>query len=99
MYKWQEGTSVHDYAASAIRWSEYTDTSEFYNAFLTVAQDTSVSNAARSDAVEAFLLGKAVDLGVVREVIVTKARNPNKWGKNLAPWFDDVCREAKKGLI
>ena len=24
--------------------------------------------------------------------------NPNKWGKTLAPWFSEDCREAKKNL-
>jgi hypothetical protein len=94
-----EGTSVHDYATSAIRWAEHTDTGEFLSAFLTVVRDASLSNAARSDAVEAFLLGRAVDLGVVRKSEISKAHNPNKWGKILAPWFDDSCREAKRMLI
>ena len=39
--------------------------------------DTSLSNAQRSDAVEAFLLEEA-------------------WGKTMAPWFTEACREAKK---
>jgi hypothetical protein len=31
-------------------------------------------------------------------VKLTPPRNPNKWGKTLAPWFEDKCREAKKEL-
>jgi hypothetical protein len=31
-------------------------------------------------------------------VKMTPPRNPNKWGKTLAPWFDENCREAKKEL-
>ena len=33
--------------------------------------------------------------GVVKEVKWSHPRNPNKWGKTLAPWYDEKCREAK----
>ena len=36
--------------------------------------------------------------GVVREIKLSHPRNPNKWGKTLAPWFDEKCRTAKKTL-
>jgi hypothetical protein len=36
--------------------------------------------------------------GVVKKIKITPPRNPNKWGKTLAPWFDDTCRDAKKEL-
>jgi uncharacterized short protein YbdD (DUF466 family) len=36
--------------------------------------------------------------GVVKEVKLSHPKNPNKWGKTLAPWFDEKCREAKKML-
>lgn len=29
---------------------------------------------------------------------MTTPRNPNKWGKTLAPWFNEECRTAKKAL-
>jgi hypothetical protein len=35
---------------------------------------------------------------VVREIIIKRPRNPNKWGKTLAPWFNEECRKAKKTL-
>jgi hypothetical protein len=35
---------------------------------------------------------------VVKKIELTIPKNPNKWGKTLAPWFDDNCREAKKEL-
>lgn len=37
-------------------------------------------------------------MGAVKAIKITEPRNPNKWGKTLAPWFDDKCREAKKQL-
>jgi hypothetical protein len=35
---------------------------------------------------------------VVKEIKTTVPKNPNKWGKTLAPWFTEECREAKKQL-
>jgi hypothetical protein len=36
--------------------------------------------------------------GVVKEIKTTQPRNPNKWGKTLAPWYNDDCRSAKQAL-
>ena len=36
--------------------------------------------------------------GVVKEINITTPRNPNKWGKTLAPWFTEKCREAKREM-
>jgi hypothetical protein len=35
---------------------------------------------------------------VVKKIVLTQPKNPNKWGKTLAPWFTEECREAKKAL-
>jgi hypothetical protein len=48
--------------------------------------------------VENFILQEAVGAGVVKEIKVTTPRNPNKWGKTLAPWFNEQCREAKRAM-
>ena len=48
--------------------------------------------------VEEYLLKEAVAAGVVKEIRISHPRNPNKWGKTLAPWFNEICREAKKKL-
>jgi TctA family transporter len=34
----------------------------------------------------------------VKEIKITAPKNPNKWGKTLAPWFNETCREAKREL-
>jgi hypothetical protein len=34
----------------------------------------------------------------VKKIQFTPPRNPNKWGKTLAPWFNDNCRETKKKM-
>lgn len=36
--------------------------------------------------------------GVVREIKISTPKNPNKWGKTLAPWFTEECREAKREM-
>jgi hypothetical protein len=36
---------------------------------------------------------------VVKEIKTTVPKNPNKWGKTLAPWYTEECREAKKQLV
>jgi hypothetical protein len=60
--------------------------------------DTSISNDERAESVENFILQEAVNAGVVKEIILTSPTNPNKWGKTLAPWFTEVCREAKHNM-
>ena len=34
----------------------------------------------------------------MKEITIRSPKNPNKWGKTLAPWFTEECREAKKAL-
>jgi hypothetical protein len=34
----------------------------------------------------------------VKQITFTPPRNPNKWGKTLAPWYNDSCREARKKM-
>jgi hypothetical protein len=60
--------------------------------------DVSTTNDVRAAQVEAFLLEEAILAGVVKKIELREPPNPNKWGKNLAPWFSEDCREAKKNL-
>ena len=55
-----------------------------------------MDNTERASAVEHFIIEEAVKAGVVREITITTPKNPNKWGKILAPWFNEQCREAKR---
>jgi hypothetical protein len=55
-----------------------------------------MTNEVRATAVEKFILEQAIQAGVVKRTTFTTPRNPNKWGKTLAPWFNDNCRETKK---
>ena len=57
-----------------------------------------MDNDVRAAAVEKYILEQAVTAGVVKHIVIKKPKNPNKWGKTLAPWFTEECREAKKAL-
>jgi hypothetical protein len=61
-------------------------------------ENTSICNEERAAAVESFILEEAVSVGVVKEINLTVPRNPNKWGKTLAPWYTEQCREAKREM-
>ena len=47
---------------------------------------------------EIFIINEAMAAGVVKEIQWSHPHNPNKWGKTLAPWFDEKCRDAKRQL-
>jgi hypothetical protein len=34
----------------------------------------------------------------VKEIQIKSPKNPNKWGKTLAPWFNEICRDAKREM-
>jgi hypothetical protein len=68
---------------------------KFINDFRKITEDQSTNNEDRASAVENFILKEAIQAGVVKEIKITVPRNPNKWGKTLAPWYNDACREAK----
>jgi hypothetical protein len=57
-----------------------------------------MSNEERAAAVENFILQEAINAGVVKEIVIRSPKNPNKWGKTLAPWFTEECREAKRNM-
>lgn len=55
-----------------------------------------LSNEQRAGAIEQFLIAEAESAGVVKQIELKPHRNPNKWTKQLAPWFNDKCRDSKK---
>ena len=98
IYKWDEGTCVSNYADAASKWKHYTESEAFQAKFSELVDDVSITNDIRAARVEAFLLDEALAAGVVKKVEMKEPKNPNKWGKTLAPWFTDECREAKRNL-
>jgi hypothetical protein len=71
---------------------------EFISGLQEIIRNTNNSNDLRAAAVEEYILQQAVKAQVVKEIKITIPKNPNKWGKTLAPWFNEECREAKKLL-
>jgi hypothetical protein len=37
-----------------------------------------------------------LDAGVVKATVIKQSKNPNRWAKHLAPWFNEACKEAKR---
>ena len=44
---------------------------------------------------EAFLLAEAKTAGVLKMSSKRTSKNPNRWAKHLAPWYNDKCKEAR----
>jgi hypothetical protein len=45
--------------------------------------------------VESFLLQEAEKAGVVRVTKKSRTKNPNRWEKHMAPWYDEHCKNAR----
>jgi hypothetical protein len=41
------------------------------------------------------MIEEAIKAGVLRATKKRIARNPNKWAKHMAPWFNERCRTAR----
>ena len=81
---------------SATKWKEYTASKEFGEAFEEVMKQHHGDNETRSAYMEQFLIDQALKIGVARRQTKHVAANPNRWAKHLAPWYNDICREAKR---
>ena len=55
-----------------------------------------MDNNLRTSKVEEFLIAEAQKAGVLKTHPLKIQKNPNRWAKHLAPWFDDTCKEAKQ---
>jgi hypothetical protein len=52
-------------------------------------------NELRTAKIEDFLIREAQEAGVVKTSVSKIQKNPNRWAKHLAPWFDTSCKEAR----
>jgi DNA transposition AAA+ family ATPase len=84
-----------EYSASATKWTSHTSSPEFAAEFKATAAKFADDNDARAAAIEAFLLVEASKAGVVKVIPHRPNKNPNKWAKHLAPWFNENCRNAR----
>lgn len=94
-YRWIEGTCLKEYGTSAAKWKAHTSTQAFREAFETIATEFAHDNNERSARIEEFLLDEATTAGVVAVSYKSSAKNPNKWAKHFAPWFNTQCHHAR----
>lgn len=91
-----EGTCLNDYSTSWRSWNTHTDTTEFAARFEALIEREHHDINRLNACVEQFLLQEAINAGVVQQVQWEAPRNPNKVGKQLAPWFTEACKEARQ---
>jgi hypothetical protein len=94
-YRWIPGEYLNEYNTSAAKWKSHTSTAEFSKTFRETAAQFENDNDARAAAIELFMLAEATKAGVVTEIPPRSHKNPNKWAKHLAPWFNETCRNAR----
>ena len=68
---------------------------EFATEFRAILTAYENDNDLRSTKLEEFLLVEATRAGVLAVSTKRTAKNPNKWAKHLAPWYDARCKEAR----
>jgi hypothetical protein len=74
---------------------EHTSTAIFTTAFDDIANKYADNNNLRAAKIEEFLIAEGVTAGVMTKTVITESKNPNKWDKHMAPWFDQDCKKAK----
>lgn len=94
-YRWIEGDCLKNYSSSAIAWKTHTATPEFHAAFAAVAKKYEDDNATRAAKIEEFMLAEAMVAGVLKTTTKRISKNPNKWAKHMAPWFNEKCKAAR----
>ena len=94
-YRWIEGECLLEYSKSATKWKQHTNTKEFTDAFLRTIHSTAEDNERQTANLETFLLDEAIAAGVIAVITRRTSRNPNKWAKHLAPWFNAQCKDAR----
>jgi hypothetical protein len=95
MYRWIPGECLKEYSESATRWKSHTSSTEFANAFKATAAKFDDDNDKRATEIEKFMLTEAEKAGVIKKTPPRSHKNPNKWAKHLAPWFNEQCRNAR----
>ena len=95
-YIWIGGEDTIEYMNSAKVWKAHTSTDQFAAKFLEITMDHAANNDRKTEIVEEFLLAEAITAGVVKAIEIRPRKNPNRWAKHLAPWYNELCREAKR---
>ena len=80
---------------SVRKWKEHTSTDHFATKFDEITSANTDDNEKRTQRVEEFLIEEAIIAGVVQAKTMRQSKNPNRWAKHLAPWFNESCKVAK----
>ena len=81
---------------SAKIWKAHTSTNTFAEKFDQISEEYKNENDIRASKIEQFIIAEAKVAGVIKSSRDKQQKNPNRWSKHLAPWFDESCREDKK---
>jgi hypothetical protein len=82
--------------ASVRKWKEHTSTDSFAVKFDEITNAYKDDNEQKTQQLEEFLIEEAIKAGVVKAKTMRQSKNPNRWAKHLAPWFNEACKEAKR---
>jgi predicted component of viral defense system (DUF524 family) len=52
-------------------------------------------NDKRAREIEDYMIAEAQKIGVVKIQKIRKYKNPNRWNKQLTPWFTEQCQETR----
>jgi hypothetical protein len=84
-----------DYNINAQKWKEHTATTDFANAFDDVMTRYASDNESRANRIEELFIDEALKAGVIKISKKRNFKNPNRYEKQMAPWFSEACREAR----
>ena len=80
---------------SAAKWKAHTSTTEFANKFNDVTSKYAANNEVCTRKMEDFLIAEAQRAEVITSKYYCIQKNPNRWSKHMAPWYDEDCKKTK----
>jgi len=71
------------------KWKEHSNQNRFKAEFNSIIALYSHDNEMRTSKVEEFIISEAQQAGVIKTIKDKLQKNPNRWTKHLAPWFEE----------
>ena len=78
------------------KWKVHSNQECFRTEFDDINHKYRKDNDSRTLAVKAFLVKEAEKAGVIKVYKDKLQRNPNRWAKHMAPWFEETCRVTRQ---
>lgn len=78
-----------------MKWKAHTSTDAFADTFAEIMEEYDMENDERAMKIEEYMMAEAKKIGVVKMGTVRGYKNPNRWEKQLAPWFSEECRDKR----